>query len=194
MSSYNDIEPWALHALTHATCHSDWRQRAGYRPTVYKIRGFTLTASAITPYTHKLWHRRYFFNREVPYWLQSSITGSALRGLLILQKNSMLTDTKIFRSRMGAFRCIDTRYPSRVRNRIRWKSFYSMLRSDCVIAQLVWQTRLENRTSCNSFSPDLHVSGTFERRDTLRLTRVQGNRQAPYGRIASCSGTFTESY
>ena len=121
----------------------------------------------ITPYNHKLWHRRYFFNREVPYWLQSSVTGSACRGLLILQKNSMLTDTKIFRSRMGAFRCIDTRYRSRVRNCIRWRSFYSMLRSDCVIAQLVRQTRLENRTSCNSFSPDLHVSGTFERHVTL---------------------------
>ena len=54
------------------------------------------------------------------YWLQSSITGSAFRGiLLILQKNFMLTDTKIFRSRMGAFRCIVTPYPSRVRNSIR---------------------------------------------------------------------------
>ena len=63
-----------------------------------------------------------FLNREVPYWLHSSITGSAFRGLLlILQKNSMLTDTKIFRSRMGAFRCIVIRYPSRVRNRIRLK-------------------------------------------------------------------------
>ena len=94
-------------------------------PTLYKIRGFTPTDSAITLYTHKLWHRRYFLNREVPYWLQSSITGSAFRGLLlILQKNSMLTDTKIFRSRMGAFRCIVTRYPSRVRNRIRRRSFY----------------------------------------------------------------------
>ncbi len=134
----------------------------------YKIRGFTQTDSAITLYTHKLWHRRYFLNREVPYWLQSSITGSAFRGLLlILQNNSMLTDTEIFRSRMGAFRCNDTRYPSRVRNRIRWRSFYSLLRSDCVIAQLVRQTRLENRTSCNSFSPDLHVFGTFERHVTL---------------------------
>ena len=89
-------------------------------PTLYKIRGFTLTDSAITLYTRKLWHRRYFLNREVPYWLQSSITFSAFRGLLlILQKKSMLTDTKIFRSRMGAFRCIVTRHPSRVRNRIR---------------------------------------------------------------------------
>ena len=80
-------------------------------PTLYKIRGFTPTDSAITLYTHKLWHRRYFLNREVPYWLQSSITGSAFRGLLlILQKNSMLTDTKIFRSRMGAFRCIVRAY------------------------------------------------------------------------------------
>ena len=124
VSWYNDIEPWALHGLSHATCHSDWCQRAGYMPTLYNIRGFTQTDSAITLYTRKLWHRRYFLNREVPYWLQSSITGSAFRGLLlILQKNSMLTDTKIFRSRMGAFRCIVTRHPSRVRNRIRWRSF-----------------------------------------------------------------------
>ena len=93
-------------------------------PTLYKIRGFTPTDSVITLYTHKLWHRRHFFNREVPYWLQSSITGSPFRGLLlILQKNSMLTDKKIFRSRMGAFRCIVTPYPSRVRNRIRLRSF-----------------------------------------------------------------------
>ncbi len=136
-------------------------------PTLYKIRGFTPIDSAITLYTHKLWHRRYFLNREVPYWLQSSITGSAFRGLLlILQKNSMLPDTKKIRSRMGAFRCIDTRYPSRVRKRIRWRSFYSLLRSDWVLAQLVRQNRLESRTSCNSFSPDFHVSGTFERHAT----------------------------
>ena len=41
-----------------------------------------------------------------------------------------------------------------------------LLRSDWVIAQLVWQNRLENRTSCNSFSPDFHVPGTFERHVT----------------------------
>ena len=138
-----------------------------YMPTLYKIRDFTPTDSAVTLYTYKLWHRRYFFNREVPYWLQSSITGSAFRGLLlILQNNSMLTDTKIFRSRMGAIRCIVTGYPSRVRNRIRWRSFYSLLRSDWVLPQLVRQNRLEHRTSCNSFSRDLHVSGTFERHVT----------------------------
>ena len=62
-------------------------------PTLYRIRGFTPTDSVIHLYTHKLGHRRHFFNREVPYWLQSSITGSPFRGLLlILQKNSMLTD------------------------------------------------------------------------------------------------------
>ena len=56
---------------------------------------------------HNTWHGRYFLNRESPYWLQSSITGSAFRGfILILQKNSMLKDTKVFRSRMAAFRCI----------------------------------------------------------------------------------------
>ena len=78
-------------------------------PTLYKIRGFTPTDSAITLYAHKLWHRRHFLNREVPYWLQSSITGSPFCGLLlILQNNSILTDKKIFRSRMGAFRCIVT--------------------------------------------------------------------------------------
>ena len=96
-------------------------------PTLYKMRGFTPTYSVITLYTHKLWDRRHFLNRDVPYWLQSSITGSPFRGLLfILQNNSMLTDKKIFRSRMGACRCI-------------------------VIAQLVQQNRLGNRTSCNSF-------------------------------------------
>ena len=113
-----------------------------------------------------------FLNREVPYWLQSRITGSAFRGLLlILQKNFMLTDTKIFRNRMGAFRCIDARYPSRVRNRIRLRSFYSLLRSDWVIAQL-----RDIRATCH----------------TLRLTRAQGNRQAPCGRITSCSGAVSQ--
>ena len=38
-------------------------------PTLYKIRGFTPTDYAITLYTHKLWHRRYFLNREVPLLL-----------------------------------------------------------------------------------------------------------------------------
>ena len=61
---------------------------------------------------HNTWHGRYILNRVSPYWLQSSITGSAFRGfILILQKNSMLKDTKVFRSRMAAFRCIDTRLP-----------------------------------------------------------------------------------
>ena len=61
---------------------------------------------------HTPWHGRYFLNRESPYWLQSSITGNAFRGfILILQKNFMLKDTKVFRSRMAAFRCIDTRLP-----------------------------------------------------------------------------------
>ena len=40
------------------------------------------------------------------------------------------------------------------------------MRSDWVIAQLVRQNRLENRTNSNSFSPDFHVSGTFERHVT----------------------------
>ena len=91
-------------------------------PTLYRIRGFTPPDSAIGPNSlhAQTMASAIFLNREVPYWLQSSITGSAFRGLsLILQKNSMLTDTKIFRSRMGAFRCIVTHCPSRVRNRIR---------------------------------------------------------------------------
>ena len=48
VSSYSDIEPWALHWLTHATCHSDWCQRAVYMPTLYNTRGFTPTDSVIT--------------------------------------------------------------------------------------------------------------------------------------------------
>ena len=89
--------------------------------TLYKIRCFTPTDSAITLYVRTNYGvGDIFLNREVPYWLQSSTPGSAFRGLLlILQKNSMLTDTNIFRSRMRPFRCIVTRKPSRVRNRIR---------------------------------------------------------------------------
>ena len=41
-----------------------------------------------------------------------------------------------------------------------------MLRTDWVVAELVRQNRLKNRTNCNSFSPDFHVSGTFERHVT----------------------------
>ena len=40
-------------------------------PTLYKIRGFTQTDSAITLYTHKLWHRRHFLNRStIPATIQ----------------------------------------------------------------------------------------------------------------------------
>ena len=127
----------------------------GLAPTsrLYKISGFTLTNVAITSYTHKPWHRRYFLNREVPYWLQCSITGSAFRGfILILKKNSMLRNTKIFRSRMCA---------------LSTSIHATRLAQHRVIAQLVRQNRLDNRTSCNSFSPDFHMSGTFERHVTL---------------------------
>ena len=52
---------------------------------------------------HNPLHGRYFFNRESPYWLQSSITGSAFRGfMLILQNNSMLKDTKAEWLHLGA--------------------------------------------------------------------------------------------
>ena len=62
---------------------------------------------AITSYTLKPWHRRYYLNREPPYWLQFSITGSGFRGfILVLQNNSILKDTQMIRSKMGAFRCI----------------------------------------------------------------------------------------
>ena len=89
-------------------------------PTMYTIRGFTPTDSAVLLTRTNYGIGDIFLNREIPYWLQSSITGSAFRGfILIVQENSMLTDTTIFRSRMGAFRCIVTRFPSRIRNRIR---------------------------------------------------------------------------
>ena len=105
-------------------------------PTLYKIIGFIPTYSAITLYTHKLWDRRYFFNRKVSYWLQSSITGSAFRGLLlILQKNSMLTDTKIFRSRMVAFRGTCLRRPLGTRRPPR---LFEKLESYCIkLASLI---------------------------------------------------------
>ena len=53
-------------------------------PMLYKIRGFTPTDSAITLYTHKLWHRRYVLNREVQYWLGETLascySGRLLQG------------------------------------------------------------------------------------------------------------------
>ena len=126
------------------------------------IRWFTLTTLAITSYTHKPWHRRYFFNRELPYWIQSSITGSAFRGFtLILQNNSMLKDTKkMFRSRIGGFSALihTTRLAFVVV--LGEGRFRCLLRSDYVSgAQQVRQNRLDDRTCCNSFSPEFHVSG-----------------------------------
>ena len=44
---------------------------------------------------------------------KSSVTGSAFRGfILVLQNNSMLQDTQMSRSNMGAFQCIHRRNPS----------------------------------------------------------------------------------
>ena len=107
-------------------------------PTLYKIRGFTQTDSAITLYTHKLWHRRHFLNREVPYRLQSSITGSPFRGLLlILQKNSMLTIRKYFEAgwvHLGALL-----HPTRLAFVTR-----CLLRSDWVISSSCSSQRLVN--------------------------------------------------
>ena len=60
-------------------------------PTLYKIRGFTHTDSAITLYTRKLWHRRYFLNREVPYWLQYSITENIDSNIFFEIKESKIT-------------------------------------------------------------------------------------------------------
>ena len=45
--------------------------------------------------------------------------------------------------------------------------FRCLLRTEWVIAQQVRKNRLDNRTSCNSLSPDFHVSGTFQRHVTL---------------------------
>ena len=92
----------------------------------------------------------------------------------------VLKCSKIFRSMMGAFRCNHTRYPSRRRGRIS---------SDWVIEQPVRKNRLENRTSFfTRFSRFRDIRATCH---TLRLTRVQGNWQAPYGRIVSCSSAFS---
>ena len=100
--------------------------------------------------------------------LATGVTGSAFRGfILVLQNNSMLKDSQMFLSRMGAFRCIHTRCPSNIVFVLGEVRFRCLLRSDWVIAQLVRQNRLENRTSCNAFSPDFHVSGTFERHVTF---------------------------
>ena len=89
-------------------------------PTLYKIRCFTPTDSAITLYTDKLWHRRFFFESRSTILATIQHNWQCISWLIIgSTKESMLTDTKIFRSRMGAFRCIVTRYPSLARNRIR---------------------------------------------------------------------------
>ena len=95
----------------------------------------------------------------------SRSTGTRL--VLILQKSSMLKDRKMFRSIMvhsGAL-IHATRLAFVVV--LGEGGFICLLRSDWVIPQLVRQNRLDNRTSCNSFSPDFHVSGTFERHVTL---------------------------
>ena len=100
---------------------------------LYNIRGFTPTDSAITSYTYKQWHRRYFLNREVSYWLQSCMTGSAFRGFtLILQKRPF--HVRRYENVSKQDGCIDTRYSLGIRNFKRLRSFRCLLRSDWVIA------------------------------------------------------------
>ena len=54
-----------------------------------------------------------FESRTTILAIQSSVTGSAFRGfILVLQNNSMLQDTQMSRSNMGAFLCIHSRNPS----------------------------------------------------------------------------------
>ena len=73
----------------------------------------------------------------------------------------MLEDRTMFRSRIAALISVTHSWSYKVK-----VGLGVVLRSDWVIAQLVRQHRLDNRTSCNSFSPDFHVSGTFERHVT----------------------------
>ena len=93
-----------------------------------------------------------------------TITGSVFRGfVLILQKRHFHVNRYENVSKQD--RCIDIRQAFVIvygEGR-----FICLLRSDWVIAQLVRQNRLESRTSYNSFSPDFHMSGTFERHVTL---------------------------
>ena len=123
----------------------------GLVPTSWPLQGLRYirwevllpTNLVITSYTHKPWHRRYFLNREPPYCLQSSITGSAFRGfILVLQKNSMLDDTQMFRSKMGAFRCIHTCHPLRLVFELGEGCLKCLLRSAWIIAQQVRHNRL----------------------------------------------------
>ena len=75
----------------------------------------------------------------------------------------MLKDTKVFRSRMAAFRCIDTRLHCLARVvELGEGRVICLLRSDWVIVQPVRQNRLVNRTRSNSFSYDFNRSDTFE--------------------------------
>ena len=60
----------------------------------------------------------------------------------------MLEDTKMFRSKMGAFTCIAYMLAVAV---LGYGRFRCLLRSDWVIAQHVRQNRLDIRTGCNSF-------------------------------------------
>ena len=77
-------------------------------PTLYKIKRFysdRFRNNSLYAQTMGMASAIFFESRStILATIGSSITGSAFCGLLlILQKNSMLTDTNIFRTRMGAF-------------------------------------------------------------------------------------------
>ena len=86
----------------------------------------------------------------------------------------MLKDTKMFRSMVGGA------YPSRIRDL--GLSHSSCRRIGSKIERAV--------IHFHRFSRVRDIRATCH---TLRLTRVHGNRQAPCGRIVSCSGALRAS-
>ena len=130
---------------------------------------------------HNPWHGRYFLNRESPYWLQSSITGSAFRGFIL----------NVFRSRMAAFRCIDTRLPRLARVvELCEGRVICLLRSDWVShrssGSIGWKIERDVNPSHPIFIRPVHSSNMLH----YTIGPCQGTRKAPHERIASCSGTL----
>ena len=114
--------------------------------SIYKIRDFTTTDSAITPYTHTHtpWHRRYFLNREVSDSI-NSITGSVFLGfMLILLKRHI--HVKRYKNVSMQDGCIDSRRAFVI---LYGEGRLCLLPSDWVITLLVRETRFEYRTSSN---------------------------------------------
>ena len=143
--------------------YSGWCQRLGPY-TLYKIGGFTPDTSRNNFLHAQTMASAILFESRTTILATVQHNWQCISWLYIAStKNSMLKDTQLFRSKMGAFRCIHINATclasclKEVDGRLK-----CLLRSDWIMTQQVRQNRLENRTPCNSKSSDFHRPETFD--------------------------------